>query len=501
MTTHSQPGASRATADFLERRHHLLIGGEWVDTRDGDVLELLNPATGQVLARTAGAGPADVDAAVAAARTAFDAGPWPSLPPSARSDLLWRLAELVAAHEPVLTELEILNNGMPLIPAAQTAVPLAVRMLKYYAGWPSKLRGHTLPADGRGGARPPLTFTRREPVGVAGQITPWNYPLGMAVMKLGPALAAGCTVVLKPDEKTPLSALYLGELIREAGFPPGVVNIVPGLGETAGAALAAHPDVDKVAFTGSTEVGRRILGAAAGNLKRVSLELGGKSPFIVFPDADLDEAIAAAVRAAFFLQGQNCQCASRLLVHEAVRERFVTGVAAASAALKVGPGWDPETRIGPLISAGQLERVQDFVAGAAAQGAECVTGGQRLGGPGFFMQPTVFTRVAPDMEIMREEIFGPVTCIQGFADDDLDAIARLANDTRYGLVASIWTRDLHVAHTLAEKIRAGTVAVNHHGGGDIYAPFGGYRQSGWGREFGAESLDLYLETKTVVVRY
>ncbi len=494
--------ATAATAQFLECRHRLFIGGEWVDARSGETIEVVNPATGAPIARVAAAGPEDIDRAVAAAREAFTRGPWPALTPAARSEILNHLADLLSANATVLTELEILDNGMPLNPAGALAVPTAVKMLRYYAGWPSRITGHTLPADRRPGATfPPLTFTRREPVGVVGQIIPWNYPLAMAAMKLGPALATGCTVVLKPDEKTPLSALFLAGLLHEAGVPAGVVNIVPGFGETAGAALAAHPDVDKIAFTGSTEVGRKILHAASGNLKRVSLELGGKSPFIVFPDADLGAVVEAAARYAFFLQGQNCQCASRLFIHEDVLEPVLAGIAAAARAMPIGPGWDPATRIGPLISAGHLDRVQGFVADGQQEGAELIAGGARLAGPGYFMQPAVFARTHRDMRIVREEIFGPVTCVQGFADSDLEAIARQANDTVYGLVASVWTRDLRIAHRLAELIRAGVVGINHHGSGDIYAPFGGYRQSGWGREFGAESLDLYLETKTVVVRY
>jgi len=493
---------SPATRAFLERRHRLYIGGEWVAARSGEAIDVVNPATGQVIARVAGAGADDIDRAVTAARRAFTAGPWPGMTAGERSGLLTRLADLLAAHGQALTELEILDNGMPLNPAAILAVPTAVKILRYYAGWPSKIMGHTIPADRRpGAASPALTYTRREPVGVVGQIIPWNYPLAMAAMKLGPALATGCTVVLKPDEKTPLCALYLADLLQEAGVPPGVVNIVPGYGESAGAALAAHPDVDKIAFTGSSEVGRKILHAATGNLKRVSLELGGKSPFVVFPDADIERVIEAAARSAFFLQGQNCQCASRLFIHADVLDRVVDGVAAAARGMQIGPGWDPATRIGPLISAEHLDRVQGYVASGSADGADLVTGGARLDRPGYFMEPAVFARTQRDMRVVREEIFGPVTCIQAFADGDLAAIARQANDTVYGLVASVWTRDLGIAHQLAELIRAGVVGINHHGSGDIYAPFGGYKQSGWGREFGAESLDLYLETKTVVVRY
>jgi acyl-CoA reductase-like NAD-dependent aldehyde dehydrogenase len=494
--------ASRQTAKFLDSEHRLLIGGEWVRSKSGASIEVLNPATEQAIASVSAAGPEDIDAAVEAARHAFVTGPWPAMSPAARSGLIWALAEQLEANSQTLTELEILDNGMPLNPVGRFAVPGAVKTLQYYAGWPSKIRGHTLPADTRPDASgPSTTYTRREPVGVVGQITPWNYPLGMAVIKLGPALATGCTVVLKPDEHTPLSALFLGELIRQVGIPPGVVNIVPGYGEQAGAALTAHANVDKVAFTGSSAVGKIILKAAAGNLKRVSLELGGKSPFIVFPDADIDRVIKEAARLAFFLQGQNCQCPSRIFIHEAVFDRVVNGVAEIAQGMKIGPGWDPDTRIGPLISGEQLARVQAYVASGKEQGAELVTGGLRPQRPGYFMQPTVFARTNRDMRIVREEIFGPVTCMQSFADADLDDVARQANDTIYGLIASVWTKDLHTAHKLAETIKAGVVGINHHGGGDIYAPFGGYKQSGWGREFGAESLDMYLETKTVVIRH
>ncbi len=454
------------------------------------------------MARFAGATWVEIDQAVDAARQAFNAGPWPSMGPAARSELLWKFADELKANEQILTELEILDNGMPLNPAGAYAVPGAVKMLRYYAGWPGKITGDTIPSDPRPGMnRPALTYTRREPIGVVGQITPWNYPLAMAVMKLGPALAAGCTVILKPDEHTPLTSLFLAELVRKAGFPPGVVNIVPGTGREAGVPLVAHPDVDKVAFTGSSETGRSIVKAATGNLKRVSLELGGKSPFIVFPDADLDKVIATATRLGFYLQGQNCQCPSRLFIHEDVFDQVVDGIVAGARAMKIGPGLDPDTRIGPLISAAQLERVEGYVASGIADGAECVTGGTRPDRTGYFLEPTVFAHTNRDMRIVREEIFGPVLCAQSFADDDLEAVAQDANDTVFGLVASIWTRDLGTAHELAERIKAGVVGINHHGSGDIYAPFGGYKESGWGREFGAQSVDMYLETKTVVVRY
>jgi len=496
------PEVQPETAAFLDRDHGLFIGGEWIFPRKGERLETINPATEQPLARFAGATWVEIDQAVDAARRAFNTGPWPSMGPAAKSELLWKLADELEAHEKILTELEILDNGMPLNPAGAYAVPGAVKMLRYYAGWPSKIIGDTIPSDPRPGTnRPALTYTRREPIGVVGQITPWNYPLAMAVMKLGPALAAGCTVILKPDEHTPLTALFLADLICKAGFPPGVVNIVPGTGRGAGVPLVAHPDVDKIAFTGSSETGRSIVKAATGNLKRVSLELGGKSPFIVFPDADLDKAIATATRLGFYLQGQNCQCPSRLFIHEDVFDQVVDGIVAGARAMKIGPGQDPETRIGPLISAAQLKRVEGYVASGVADGAERVTGGTRPDRPGYFFEPTVFARTNGDMRIMREEIFGPVLCAQSFADIDLEAVANYANDTVYGLVASIWTRDLGTAHELAERIKAGVVGINHHGSGDIYAPFGGYKESGWGREFGAQSVDMYLETKTVVVRY
>ena len=496
-----EPGIQAHTRAFLEQDHRLLIGGEWLVPAAGGSLETFDPASERVLARFAVADATDVDRAVGAARAALETGPWPALGPAARSELLLRLADAIDADRETLIELEVLDNGMPRDPAASYAPDFCIKLLRYYAGWPEKIRERELvPGEFADPERPAHTYQRREPVGVVGQIIPWNYPLGMAAMKLAPALAAGCTVVLKPDEHTPLSALYLGELIRRAGFPPGVVNIVPGVGGVAGAALAEHPGVDKIAFTGSTETGRSIVRAAAGNLKRVSLELGGKSPFIVLPDADLDQAVAAAAYLGFFLQGQNCQCPSRMYVHDKVFGRFIDAITAAAETLPLGPGLDPETRQGPLISAEQRERVAGYVESGVADGATLVAGGAAPDRSGFFFAPTIFTDTHRDMRIVREEIFGPVICIERFDDVSADSIASFANDTRYGLVASVWTRDAATGADLARRIQAGVVGINHHGAGGVFAPFGGYKESGWGREFGAENLDLYLETKTVVER-
>jgi phenylacetaldehyde dehydrogenase len=492
------PNVSAATNDFLSKPHALLIDGKWVPSHSGKVIEVFDPASETKIATVPAGDKADIDKAVAAARRAFETGPWPKMPPSERAKLLWMLADLWEANAKTLTELEILDNGMPLSPAGAMAVPLSANMFRYYAGWPTKIFGDTIAVDPPMPGVEVLTYTRKEPVGVVGQITPWNYPLGMVSMKLGPALAAGCTVVLKPAEQTPLSALMMGKLVCEAGFPDGVVNIVTGYGDEAGASLTAHPGVDKVAFTGSTEVGRMILRAAAGNLKKVSLELGGKSPFIIFPDADLQRAIPAAAFAAFFLQGQNCMCGSRLFVHKDVYDQVITGVAAFAKGMKVGSGLDPATNIGPLISHEQLERVQGYITIGQQEGARLVTGGNRVGTKGYFVEPTVFAETHRDMKIVSDEIFGPVVCAQRFDTDDIDEVAAMANDTEYGLVGSVWTKNLGIAHKLAARVRAGTMGINTHGLAGINAPFGGFKQSGWGREFGKESLDLYLETKTVV---
>ena len=487
-----------ATREFLVREQGLLIDGRRVPAADGRTLPVHDPATGRRIATVACASAADVDLAVRAARRAFE-GDWARTTTPERSRAMWRLAELCEAHHRTFRELEILDNGMPWN-LGEMMAPLAAEFLRYYGGWPTKIEGRTIPASPMG-RRPgeTLTYTLREPIGVVGAITPWNSPLAMAVLKLAPALAAGCTLVLKPAELTPLSALLLGDLALEAGIPPGVFNVVPGFGEDAGAALAAHEGVDKIAFTGSTEVGRAIVRAAAGNLKKVSLELGGKSPVVVFADADLQAVIPAATFAAFFLQGQNCMAGTRLFVHERVHDAVVEGIVAFTRTLPVGPGLDPRNVFGPLISREQRERVLGYVQTGRAQGATLALGGRALDAPGWFAEPTIFTGTRPDMSIVREEIFGPVLCVQRFGDGDLASVARAANETIYGLSGSVWTRDVSVAHRMVRLIDAGQVSVNCHAAVDPSIPFGGNRQSGWGREMGEEALDLYLKSKAVTV--
>jgi phenylacetaldehyde dehydrogenase len=390
---------------------------------------------------------------------------------------------------------------MPYMLGESTAM-FASMFLRYYAGWVSKITGQTLPSTG-GGKRPDelLAYTLREPVGVVGAITPWNYPFGMEILKIAPVLATGCTLVLKPAEQAPLAALLMAELAIEAGVPPGVFNVVTGLGETAGAALAAHPGVDKIAFTGSTEVGRLIVKASVGNLKRVSLELGGKSPVVVFPDADLGKAIQGAATAGFLLQGQNCVCGSRVFVHEKIAQEFSAGLAAAARAMPIGDGFDRSAIIGPVISREQRDRIEGLLATAQPEGAKLLAGGGRPRERGWFIEPTVYADCRPDMTIVREEIFGPVIAIQTFGDGDLEAIAAQANDTVYGLSGSVWTRDLETAHRMVRLIDAGQVGVNCHAAMDPTMPFGGNRQSGWGREFGQEGLELYLKTKAVTITW
>ena len=410
--------------------------------------------------------------------------------------MMWKLAELIEQHAAELAELEALNNGKPAPNVRNFDLMLSCESLRYTAGWATKITGETIALSS---APKVHAFTVKEPIGVVGQIIPWNSPIMMACWKLAPVLATGCTAVLKPAEQTPLTALRLGQLIQEAGIPDGVVNIVPGFGPTAGAAIAAHPDVDKVAFTGSGEVGRLIIKAATGNLKKVSLELGGKSPVIIFPDADVDVAVPGAARAIFTNSGQVCAAGSRLYAHKRVFDRIIAGVAQEAKKIRVGHALSDGTQMGPLVSKDQLERVSGYVEQGENDGATVVTGGGRLGNEGYFIEPTILTDTRPEMSVIREEIFGPVLCAMRFDDDDLDEIAKEANRTMYGLAGSVWTRDLSIAHQMVRKIRAGTVGVNVHSSIDPALPFGGFKQSGWGREKGRDVIDLYTEVKSVVI--
>jgi phenylacetaldehyde dehydrogenase len=481
---------------FVSRKHKMLINGKWVDAASGKTFASYNPATGEVLAYIAEGDARDIDHAVSAARAAFDRGPWRKFTPSERGRAIWKLADLLEENLEEFAELESLDNGKPLTVARVADVPLAVDLFRYMAGWATKIEGNTIPISVpyAPGAQF-LAYTLREPVGVVGQIIPWNFPLLMAAWKLGPALATGCTVVLKPAEQTPLSALRLGELIQEAGIPDGVVNIVPGYGETAGAALAAHPKVDKIAFTGSTEVGKLILQAAAGNLKKVSLELGGKSPNVVFSDVDLDAAIAGAASAIFFNHGQCCCAGSRLYIEDKVFDKVVDGVSERARKINVGAGFEPSTDMGPLVSEEQLNRVCSYLESGFSEGAKAVVGGGRHGDKGYFVKPTVLVNTNEKMKVVQEEIFGPVVTAIPFKDPE--ELINQANDTVYGLAAGIWTNDIKKAHRLAAQLRAGTVWVNCYNIFDAALPFGGYKQSGWGREMGHDALEMYTEVKAV----
>ncbi len=494
-TSHLIGAAAQA---FLAAPRRMLIGADWVGAADGATLDVRNPADGAVIAAVPAGAAADVDRAVQAARAAFDEGPWPALPPVQRERLLLKLADLVEAHAQELAEIESLDNGKSVMLARHVDMAMAVDFLRYMAGWATKIEGTT--HDVSVPFIPQAKFfawTRREPVGVVGAIIPWNFPLLMAAWKLGPALAAGCTVVLKPAEETPLTALRLGELVLEAGIPPGVVNVVTGLGETAGAALAAHAGVSKIAFTGSTAVGKLVQRAAVDNMTRVSLELGGKSPVIVLDDADPAQAAAGAAQAIFFNQGQVCTAGSRLYVQRRLFDRVVADLAGIASKMKLGPGLDPSSELGPLVSETQRDRVCGYIASGLAQGARAAAGGGRAGERGYFVQPTVLVDARQDMRVVQEEIFGPVVVALPF--DDVDEAVRLANDTAYGLGASIWSNDLARVHRTIPRIKAGTVWVNCHSMLDASLPFGGYKQSGIGREMGRAAIDLFTETKSVMM--
>ncbi len=489
----------RNVEEFIATPRQLFINGQWSDAASGKTFETPDPATGETLARIAEGDAEDINRAVKAARKAFEEGPWSRMTPSDRGRIVWKIGDLILEHTDELAQLESLDNGKPFVVAQAADIPLAADLFHYMAGWATKIEGNSI--DISVPYMPGANFhayTRREAIGVVGQIIPWNFPLLMAAWKLGPALAAGCTVVLKPAEQTPLTALRLAGLIAEAGVPDGVVNVVPGYGETAGAALAAHEDVDKVAFTGSTEVGKLIVQAAAAtNLKKLTLELGGKSPNIVFDDAD-PAAVEGAANAIFFNHGQCCVAGSRLFVHQSRFDEVVDGVSEIAKSIKLGSGMDPTTQMGPLVSAEQLSRVTGFLESGRSDGATAVTGGGRFGDKGYFVEPTVLTNTTPDMKVVREEIFGPVVVAAPFSD--LDEIAAVANDTEYGLGAGIWTRDIGKAHAMAKKLRAGTVWINCYNVFDASLPFGGYKQSGWGREMGHEVLNNYTEVKSVVAQ-
>ena len=489
MTTLTAQGP--ATAPKV-RKTRMLIDGEWVDSLSGKTFATLNPATEETIAEIAQGGPEDIHRAAVAARRAFDEGPWPRMDARDRVRLLDRLADLIEQNTDELAALETLDNGKPISDSRNVDLPLVIDCFRYYAGWADKIHGETIPIRGNY-----FCYTRREPIGVCGQIIPWNFPLLMVAWKWGPALAAGNTVVLKPAEQTPLSALRLGELAMEAGFPPGVINIVPGFGETAGAALVKHPQVDKIAFTGEYITAQSIMRDASDTLKRLSFELGGKSPNIVFADADLDAAVEGAFFGLFFNQGQCCCAGSRLFVEDRIHDEFARRLAEKAGKQTLGDPFDAATEQGPQVDQAQYDKVLRYIERGKAEGATCLAGGTVVEGKGYYVKPTVFDDVNDDMAIATDEIFGPVMSILRFKD--IDEVITRSNNTFYGLAAAVWTRDVGKAHRIAHSLRAGTVWINCFDVFDAAAPFGGYKMSGVGRELGEYALEHYTELKTVTM--
>lgn len=485
---------SASTTSFLDRPKQLLINNKWVDSLSGARLTVENPASGALITQIAAANASDVDLAVAAARVGFRK--WSAMQPAFRAGLLYKLADLVDQHALELAELESLDVGKPLTVTRMLDVPFTSQVIRYNAGWATKLTGETF--DLALQSNQYHAFTMRQPLGVVAGIVPWNFPLLQVAMKLSAALAAGCVIILKPSELTPLTALRLGELAIEAGFPPGVIQVMTGMGREVGAALVCHPGIDKVSFTGSTAVGREIVRTCAEDFKRVTVELGGKSPNIIFADADLEQAIIGAAHATFFNAGQVCYAGTRLYVEHSVYDAVVAGVSAAVGKMSIGSPFDPETDIGPIASAKQLERIQNHVDEGIAAGAEVVAGGLRIDRPGYFMQPTILANTNPGMRVMREEIFGPVVCVVPFKS--VSEITTLSNDSRYGLAAAVWSRDLKKAHRMVRALNAGTVWVNCYHTIDPNMPFGGWRESGWGREFGRIGVESFTELKSVAMK-
>lgn len=475
---------------FLQGKKKMFINGQFVESASSKTFDTPNPATGETLATVYEGDKQDIGRAVQAARKAFDEGPWPRMNPADRSRLMYKLADLMEEHREALAQLETLDNGKPIRETANADIPLAIEHMRYYAGWTTKITGQTIPVNG-----PYFNYTRHEPVGVVGQIIPWNFPLLMAMWKMGAALATGCTIILKPAEQTPLSALYLAQLVSEAGFPDGVINIVPGFGGTAGSALVDHPLVDKIAFTGSTEVGKLIMANASKTLKRVTLELGGKSPSIILPDADLSKAIPGALNGIMFNQGQVCCAGSRVFIQKKHFDNVIADMASHAQSIKQGFGLNKDTEMGPLVSDEQQARVLNYIEKGLDEGAEIVTGGKKPREEGFFVEPTIFADVRDEMTIAKEEIFGPVIAAMPY--ESLDEVISRANNSEYGLAAGVWTENVANAHYIANRLRAGTVWVNCYNVFDAASPFGGYKQSGIGREMGSYALQNYTEVKSV----